>query len=75
MSFISSKACDYLLWALIAVYAFVTVVADGLPETFGSPINVPLAILVPLCFAIIHGAKRYGAISSSSWCCAWGSAT
>jgi putative membrane protein len=62
MSFISSKACDYLLWALIAVYAFVTVAADGLPKTFGSPINVPLAILVPLCFAIIHGAKRYGAI-------------
>ena len=51
---------DAVLWLLIAVYAVVTVVADGLPRTFGLPICTPLAILVPLCFALIHGALRYG---------------
>jgi len=51
---------DGILWLLIAVYAFVTVVADGLPKTFGSPANLPLAIVIPLLFALFHGAVRYG---------------
>ena len=37
----------------------VTVAADGLPETFGSPLTTPLAIVVPLCFALVHGARRF----------------
>ena len=51
---------DGILWLLIAVYAFVTVVADGFPKTFGSPANLPLAIVIPLLFALFHGAVRYG---------------
>src|ERR1700751_1785624 len=51
---------DAILWLLIAVYAFVTVVADGLPKTFRSPANLPLAIIIPLLFALFHGAVRYG---------------
>ena len=51
---------DGILWLLIAVYAFVTVVADGFPKTFGSPVNLPLAIVIPLLFALFHGAVRYG---------------
>ena len=66
---------DGMLWLLIAVYAFVTVVADGFPRVFGSPANLPLAIVIPLLFALFHGAVRYGwRASSSSWCCASASA-
>ncbi len=49
-----------LLWLLIAVYAFVTVVADAMPRTFGAPANLPLGIVIPLVFALVHGAVRYG---------------
>jgi uncharacterized membrane protein len=52
---------DGILWLLIAVYAFVTVLADAFPRTFGSPANLPLGIVIPLLFALVHGAARYGA--------------
>jgi Carotenoid biosynthesis protein len=51
---------DWILWLLIAAYAFVTVVADGFPRTFASPANTPLGIAIPLVFALVHGAMRYG---------------
>jgi len=52
---------DGILWLLIAVYAFVTVLADAFPRTFSSPANLPLGIVIPLLFALVHGAVRYGA--------------
>ena len=51
---------DWTLWLLIAVYAFVTIVADAFPGTFASPTNLPLTIVIPLLFALVHGAIRYG---------------
>lgn len=50
-----------ILWGLIAVYAVVTVVADTFPGLFPAAATLPLAIVVPLLFALIHGAVRYGA--------------
>lgn len=50
-----------ILWGLIAVYAVVTVVADAFPGLFPAAATLPLAIVIPLLFALIHGAVRYGA--------------
>ena len=58
---ISAAARSWVLWLLIAVYAVVTVVADAFPRTFASPLNLPLSILIPLCFGLLHGALRYRA--------------
>lgn len=52
---------DGFLWLLIVAYGFVTVVVDSAPATFASPANLPLGILIPLLFALVHGAIRYGA--------------
>ncbi len=51
---------DAVLWLLIAVYAAVTLLPDAFPRIFASPLFLPLSILVPLCFALMHGAMRYG---------------
>ena len=55
----SHAVCNAILWLLIAVYAFVTVVADAFPGIFGSKLNLPLSIIVPLVFGVLHGAIRY----------------
>lgn len=60
MSFIASRACDVLLWLLIAIYAVVTDLSDAAPKLLGSPVNLPLTILAPMAFAFLHGARRYG---------------
>jgi putative membrane protein len=52
---------DGILWLLIVVYAFVTVLADAFPKALSSPANLPLGIVIPLLFALVHGAVRYGA--------------
>jgi uncharacterized membrane protein len=49
-----------LLWLLIAAYAAVTVIPDAFPRQFASSYNLALAIFVPLAFALLHGAIRYG---------------
>ena len=46
--------------AAIAAYAAVTVIPDAFPRIFASPFNVPAAVLLSLCFGLIHGAIRYG---------------
>jgi len=51
---------DWILWLLIAAYAFVTIVVDAFPKTFSSPVLLPIETLIPPLFALIHGAKRYG---------------
>jgi uncharacterized membrane protein len=53
---------DGVLWSMIVVYAFVTVIADGFPRTFTTPANLPLSILLPLLFALVHGSIRYGVV-------------
>ncbi len=60
MTALQSKPLAALLWVLIALHAWVTVVADGLPDTFGGSWTLPLAIIIPLAFALLHGSMRYG---------------
>jgi len=52
---------DVLLWLLIAAYAVDPVLTDGLPESLSWPLATPIAIVIPLLFALIHGGRRYGA--------------
>jgi uncharacterized membrane protein len=52
-----------VLWLLVAVYASVAVLPEAFPRAFPSPLKLPLSVLLPLGFALIHGAIRYGAAS------------
>ena len=60
MAFVGSRACSVVLWLLIGVYAVVTDLSDAAPKIFQTPANLPLTILVPMAFALLHGARRYG---------------
>ena len=44
----------------IAIPWLLTVIPDAFPRMFASPFNVPAAVLLSLCFGLIHGAIRYG---------------
>ena len=57
---ITQRLSTTILWLLIAAYAAVTVIPDAFPRIFASPFNVPAAVLLSLCFGLIHGAIRYG---------------
>ncbi len=50
---------DAVLWLLIVIYAAVTVVPDVFPHLLPAAVTLPLAIIVPLAFGVIHGARRY----------------
>ena len=57
---INQRSSIAIPWLLIAAYAAVTVIPDAFPRMFASPFNVPAAVLLSLCFGLIHGAIRYG---------------
>src|ERR1700730_7903918 len=57
---INQRSSIAILWLLITAYAVVTVIPDAFPRMFASPFNVPAAVLLALCFGLIHGAIRYG---------------
>lgn len=49
-----------VLWLLLALYLLNPVLTDAFPRTLASPLNTPLAVLLPMVFALLHGARRYG---------------
>ena len=49
-----------ILWGLAAAYAVVTFVITVFPGVIPTPILIPVLVLVPLVFALLHGARRYG---------------
>jgi len=49
-----------ILWLLIALYLAVAVATDAFPRALASPLNTPIAIVVPMLFALAHGQMRYG---------------
>lgn len=51
---------DVLLWLLIAAYLVDPVLTDALGLT--NPLFTPIAIAIPMLFALIHGGRRYGAM-------------
>jgi len=54
-----NAALSIILWLLIVAYAVTTVVADAFPHVFTWSLILPLTIIIPLCFGVIHGAIRY----------------
>jgi uncharacterized membrane protein len=54
------KRLTSILWALVAAYAVVTLVVTVFPGVIPVPILIPLLTLVPVAFALLHGARRYG---------------
>jgi putative membrane protein len=54
------KRLELVLWALVAVYAVVTFVVTAFPGVIPVPVLIPLLTLVPVAFALVHGARRYG---------------
>ena len=57
----SNGVRDAILWLLIAAYAVDPILTDAFPGRLSSPLATPIAIVIPLLFALIHGARRYGA--------------
>jgi hypothetical protein len=53
---------DAVLWTIIAVYAAVTLIPDAFPRDVSSPLILPVAVLLPAAFGLIHGGMRYGAL-------------
>jgi len=56
----SNGVRDAIPWLLIAAYAIDPVLTDAFPARLSSPFATPIAIMIPLLFALIHGARRYG---------------
>src|SRR5216683_3810423 len=50
------KVSTYILWVLVVVYAVVELVNPVFPLH----IPIPLVVLIPVVFGLVHGALRYG---------------
>src|SRR5207237_1935223 len=48
------------LWALVVVYAALSLVNAVFPNRIPIPILIPSVVLLPFAFALLHGARRYG---------------
>src|SRR5712692_2240602 len=48
-----------LLWTLVAISVVLTLVNAVFPSHIPIPILIPIFILVPFAFALLHGAQRY----------------
>jgi putative membrane protein len=49
-----------ILWGLVAAYAAMTFVVTVFPGVIPVPVLIPVLTLVPVAFALLHGARRYG---------------
>ena len=54
------KGITPLLWTLVLIYVVVTLVNALFPNRIPIPILIPILVLVPVAFALLHGAQRYG---------------
>ena len=53
------KGVTPLLWTLVVLNVVLTLVNAVFPNHIPVPILIPLLVLVPLAFALFHGAQRY----------------
>jgi uncharacterized membrane protein len=53
------KGFTPLLWTLVGINAVLTLVNAVFPNHIPVPILIPLFIVIPLAFALLHGAVRY----------------
>jgi uncharacterized membrane protein len=49
-----------ILWALVAAYGVVTLVITVFPGVIPVPILILVLTFLPVAFALVHGARRYG---------------
>jgi uncharacterized membrane protein len=62
---VAANMLAVVLWLLVGVYAAVAVLPEAFPRVFASPLKLPLSVLLPLGFALIHGTIRYGAAGTA----------
>src|SRR5256886_10591346 len=53
------KGATPLLWTLVLLNVVLTLVNAVFPNHIPVPILIPLLIVIPLAFALLHGAQRY----------------
>ena len=53
------KRLTPILWGLVAAYAVVTFVITVFPGVIPIPVLIPLITLLPVAFALLHGARRH----------------
>src|SRR5437588_9979777 len=53
------KGITPLLWTLVRLNVVLTLVNAVLPNHIPVPLLLPLLIMIPLAFALLHGAVRY----------------
>jgi uncharacterized membrane protein len=53
------KGVTPLLWTLVVINVVLTLVNAVFPNHIPVPLLIPLLILIPLAFALLHGAQRY----------------
>src|SRR5437879_5303678 len=53
------KGVTPLLWTLVALNVLLTLVNAVFPNHIPVPLLIPLLVVVPLAFALFHGAVRY----------------
>jgi uncharacterized membrane protein len=54
------RASEILLWLLVAVYAVATLLPSFFPSALSLDAQLGVIVFLPLAFAVIHGAVRYG---------------
>jgi uncharacterized membrane protein len=54
------RASEILLWLLIAVYAVASLLPSVFPAALPMSTQLGLVVVLPLAFALVHGARCYG---------------
>jgi uncharacterized membrane protein len=54
------RASETLVWLIIAIYAVATLLPSFFPGALSMSAQLGFVVFLPLAFAIIHGALRYG---------------
>src|SRR5438270_11913351 len=53
------KGVTPLLWTLVLLNVVLTLVNAVFPNNIPVPLLIPILIVIPLAFALLHGAARY----------------
>jgi uncharacterized membrane protein len=54
------RASETLVWLIIAIYAVATLLPSFFPGALSMSAQLGFVVVLPLAFAVIHGALRYG---------------
>ena len=56
----ASDTRSLALWGLIVLYVIDPVMTDAFPHALSPSIATPIAVILPMAFSLLHGARRYG---------------